>query len=347
MFIEGKKRILVTGAAGFIGSSLVIKLLEKGHNVLGIDNLNNYYDMNFKLARLDFICANIKNSEANWTFKKNSIENKDKLFEIFNTFKPEIVVNLAAQAGVRYSLENPDAYIQSNIVGFTNILEACRKLPIENFVYASSSSVYGGNKSLPFHESHNVDQPISLYAATKKSNELMAHSYSHLYGIPSIGLRFFTVYGPWGRPDMAPFIFTNSIANKKPINIFNYGDMKRDFTYISDVVESIIRCCFKPITKNEFSSSDQLNKETSCAPHKIFNVGNNKSIKLKDFISLLEKELNIMAIKNFVEMQPGDVKETESDSSELYNWIKFKPLVTINEGVPKFIKWYKSYYKID
>ncbi len=347
MFIEGKKRILVTGAAGFIGSSLVIKLLEKGHNVLGIDNLNNYYDINFKLARLDFIYANIKNSEANWTFKKNSIENKDKLFEIFNIFKPEIVVNLAAQAGVRYSLENPYAYIQSNIVGFTNILEACRKLPVENFVYASSSSVYGGNKSLPFHESHNVDKPISLYAATKKSNELMAHSYSHLYGIPSIGLRFFTVYGPWGRPDMAPFIFTNSIANKKPINIFNYGDMKRDFTYISDVVESIIRCCFQPVTKNDFSSSDQLNKETSYAPHKIFNVGNNKSIKLTDFISLLEKELNIMAIKNFVDMQPGDVKETESDSSELYNWIKFKPLVTINEGVPKFIKWYKSYYKID
>ena len=228
-----------------------------------------------------------------------------------------------------------------------NLLEASRKFPIENFIYASSSSVYGGNKRLPFHESDNVDKPISLYAATKKSNELMAHSYSHLYDIPSIGLRFFTVYGPWGRPDMAPFIFANSISKRKPINIFNYGNMKRDFTYISDIVESITRCCFKPVTKNDLSNSGQFNKVISSAPHKIFNVGNNKSIKLTDFISVLEKELNISAIKNFVDMQPGDVKETESDSGELYDWIRFKPLVTINEGVPKFIKWFKNYYQID
>ena len=343
MLLEGKKRILITGAAGFIGSALSRNLLEKGNIVCGIDNLNNYYDEKLKIDRLKWISENANKLNSKWNFEKFSIEKKDNLFDIFKRFQPEIVINLAAQAGVRYSIENPYSYVNSNIAGFLNILEACRNYPVENLVYASSSSVYGGNTLLPFHESQNVDRPLSLYAATKKSNELMAYSYSHLYKIPSTGLRFFTVYGPWGRPDMAPFIFADAIYREKPIKVFNYGRMKRDFTFISDVVESISRCCFKVITKEFF---DQMNENENkfFVPHKIFNVGNNKAVNLMDFINILEKEFGILSIKKFVEMQPGDVKETESDSSNLYDWINFKPIISIEEGVPIFVKWFKSYY---
>tara|TARA_Y100000991_G_C21966523_1_gene347129 strand:- start:1434 stop:2471 length:1038 start_codon:yes stop_codon:yes gene_type:complete len=344
MILEGKKRILITGAAGFIGSALSRNLLEKGHLVWGIDNLNSYYDEQLKIKRLKWISEKANKLNAKWNFDKISIENKDNLFNLFNKFHPEIVINLAAQAGVRYSIDNPYAYINNNIVGFLNILEACRNYPVENFIYASSSSVYGGNTLLPFHESHNVDRPVSLYAATKKSNELIAYSYSHLYKIPATGLRLFTVYGPWGRPDMAPFIFADAIYRRKPIKVFNYGKMKRDFTFISDVVESISRCCFKVVSKELLNQINEINDKIF-VPHKIFNVGNNQAVNLMDFINILEKEFGDLSIKEFVEMQPGDVKETESDSSSLYNWIDFKPSISIEEGIPLFVKWFKSYYK--
>ena len=338
-------KIIVTGAAGFIGFHTCKRLLNEGFHVLGIDNINDYYDVNLKNSRLVYLNHLNPLKGGIWEFKKGDLQDKKFIEDSFFNFNPEIIINLAAQAGVRYSIKDPDSYINSNIVGFLNVLEACRFLKISNFLYASSSSVYGGNKNLPFKESDFVDNPLSLYAATKKSNELMAYSYSHLYGIPSIGMRFFTVYGPWGRPDMAPMIFANSILQKKPISIFNYGKMKRDFTYIDDVVECIIRCTKNP-PKIHYSNENIKEKEPKInAPHKIINIGNNSSIDLLFFIHLLEKELGEKAIKEFLPIQNGDVPETYADINELYNWINFKPETNLKEGVKYFAKWFIDYHK--
>ena len=336
--------ILVTGAAGFIGFSLCNKLLESQDEVIGIDNLNSYYDVKLKEARVEKLREKASNLRKKFLFLKQDLDNKEVVLDLFKKYKPNFVVHLAAQAGVRYSLENPHAYIQSNIVGFLNILEGCRENPVKNLIYASSSSVYGGNLKMPFSEKNGVDHPVSLYAATKKSNELMAHCYSSLYGIPSIGLRFFTVYGPWGRPDMAPMIFAKSILNDNPIQIFNYGKMKRDFTYIDDIVEAITKCCFKPAVPNkEFDNSNPL-PDSSWAPYRIFNIGNSKPINLLNFIDILEKALEKKAIKEFREIQPGDMPETSSDNQKLYEWISYSPVTPLEEGIKKFASWYKDFY---
>ena len=332
--------ILVTGAAGFIGFHLSQRLLLNGDKVIGIDNLNDYYDPKLKKARLEILNAN-KNL---FTFKKSNLEDKEVLKNIFLKYKPEIVVNLAAQAGVRYSLQNPYSYIDSNIVGFLNLLEECRRNNVKHLVYASSSSVYGGNTQMPFIESQNVDHPISVYAASKKANELMAHSYSHLFDIPTTGLRFFTVYGPWGRPDMALFLFTKNIINNKPIKIFNNGKMIRDFTYIDDIIESIIRVIQKPPKKDNNSSLENHKPDNSWAPDRIFNIGNSNPTPLMDFISSLEKKLGKIAIKKYLPIQPGDVPCTESDTRSLENWIDFKPSTSVDLGISKFVDWYKKFY---
>ncbi len=340
------KNILVTGAAGFIGAALVIRLLEKGENVIGLDNLNSYYDPLLKESRLNEIKLASKKSLGSWKFYKASLEDQTSLKDIFSKHSPDVVINLAAQAGVRYSIENPFSYIQSNLVGFSNLLEECRQHSVHNFIFASSSSVYGGNKKLPFCESSSVDHPISLYASTKKANELMAHSYSHLYGIPTTGLRFFTVYGPWGRPDMAPMIFAKSILNKEPINVFNYGKMKRDFTYIDDIVEGIYRCCSKPAFINKDFDSLNPDQSSSFAPYRIFNIGNSQPIELLRFIEILEDFLGVKAIKNFKPIQPGDVEATAANTNLLKSWIGFKPQTSLEFGVDKFARWYIDYYKI-
>tara|TARA_B100000212_G_scaffold317287_1_gene272834 strand:+ start:33856 stop:34899 length:1044 start_codon:yes stop_codon:yes gene_type:complete len=336
--------ILITGAAGFIGAALAKKLLSKGKNVVGIDNLNNYYDTSLKDSRLRDIESFSIKCRGEWKFIKMGLEDQQGLSKLFLNYQPKIVINLAAQAGVRYSLENPNSYIQSNLLGFANILENCRNYDVENFIFASSSSVYGGNTNLPFSESQSVDHPISLYAATKKSNELMAHSYSHLYDIPCTGLRFFTVYGPWGRPDMAPMIFVKSILDKKPINVFNYGNMQRDFTYIDDIVEGIARCCEKPAIKNKNFNTFEPDKSTSFAPFRIFNIGNNNPLNLLKFIEVIEENLGIKAIKNFKPIQPGDVEATAASTELLEEWVGFKPFTSIEIGVKNFIKWYLNYY---
>lgn len=336
MLLE-RKKILVTGAAGFIGAALVRKLLQEKAEVVGIDNINDYYSKELKLARLKIIEKNKYKNNGVWHFYKTSLENIKSIKEICSSYDFDVIVHLAAQAGVRYSLINPQSYIDSNLVGFGNILEICREKDIKNFIFASSSSVYGGNKITPFNEDQKVDYPVSLYAATKKANEVLAHSYSHLYNIPTTGLRFFTVYGPWGRPDMAPMIFIKSILKNEPIKVFNNGLMRRDFTYIDDVVEGILRCCFKP------ASSDDHN-EFSSAPYRIFNIGNGKPIELLQFIDILEKKLNLKAIKNFQPIQQGDVIETFADTKALANWIKYSPKTKIEDGLDKFVDWYKKYY---
>ena len=343
MNVNGEN-ILVTGAAGFIGAAVSLQLLRKGFNVIGVDNLNNYYDVKLKLKRIDLIKKNSFNLPSNWEFAKCDIANKKILDKIFDQFKPSIVINLAAQAGVRHSINNPSEYIHSNLIGFSNILETCRKTKIKNFIYASSSSVYGGNSNLPFCENDGVNHPISLYAATKKSNELLAHSYSHLYGIPSTALRFFTVYGPWGRPDMAPMIFAKAILSKTPIEVFNFGNMKRDFTYIDDVVDAVVSCCTKPAIADPNFDSKAPNPSTSFSPHRIFNVGNSKPVKLLNFIELLENALGVKAIKILKPIEMGDVKETYANSQLLEDWIKFKPKVSIENGIKLFAKWYLEYY---
>ena len=339
------QKILVTGAAGFIGAALVIRLLEKGESVIGLDDLNSYYDPLLKESRLNEIQLAINKSSGSWKFYKSSLENESALKDIFNTHSPGIVINLAAQAGVRYSIDNPSAYIQSNLVGFSNLLEQCRQHSISNLIFASSSSVYGGNNKLPFSEIDSVNHPISLYAATKKANELIAHSYSNLYSIPCTGLRFFTVYGPWGRPDMAPMLFAKAIINGEPINVFNYGKMRRDFTYIDDIVEGVMRCCYKPATADEKFDRLNPNQSTSFAPFRIFNIGNSHPIELYRFIEILEDELGVKALKNFQGMQPGDVEATSANTDLLDSWINFKPSTSIEVGVSKFAKWYLSYYK--
>ena len=339
------KNILVTGAAGFIGAALAIRLLKQGENVIGLDDLNSYYDPHLKETRLNQIKVASDNSSGRWTFYKASLESELILNKIFSLHSPDVVINLAAQAGVRYSIDNPSAYIQSNLVGFSNLLEKCRQYSVQNFIFASSSSVYGGNKRLPFSEKHAADHPVSLYASTKKANELMAHSYSHLYGIPSTGLRLFTVYGPWGRPDMAPMIFAKSIINREPINIFNFGNMKRDFTYIDDVVEGIFRCSNKPATINPTFDPLDPDKSTSFAPYRIFNIANSKPVELLRFIEILEDSLGVKAIKKFKPMQPGDVESTSANTNLLESWTGFKPSISIERGVPLFAGWYLDYCK--
>ncbi len=320
------QRILVTGAAGFIGFHLALALCAKGHEVYGVDNLNDYYDVELKKARL----AELQKHNS-FKFLEASLEDEPAMDEIFESFKPQIVVNLAAQAGVRYSIDNPRAYISSNIVGFTNILEGCRHHNVEHLIFASSSSVYGANKKVPFSETYNVDHPVSLYAATKKSNELMAHTYAHLYGLPCTGLRFFTVYGPWGRPDMAYFKFVDSILKGKSIDVYNEGDMRRDFTYIDDIVEGIDRLIAKGNNKNE--------------PYRLFNIGNNNPVQLMDMIGIIEDKLGKKAETNMLPMQPGDVKETYADISALEQAVGFKPSTSLEEGLDKFVEWYRGYYK--
>ena len=331
--------LVITGVAGFIGAALAKKFLNNGYDVIGIDNLNNYYDLSLKEARLSSVLDLARTNKVNFNFYKCSIEDKESLEKIFSKEKPRIFVNLAAQAGVRYSLENPDAYFQSNLLGFYNILELIKKYQVENFIFASSSSVYGGRKDLPFNEEDKVDKPISFYAATKKSNEILAYSYSHLYKIPMTGLRFFTVYGPWGRPDMAPMIFLKSMLSKKPIKIFNNGKMKRDFTFIDDIVEGVYRCCFK---KENLKNTCKDNYES--APYKIFNIGNGNPIELMEFINVLEEKLNIKSEKIFLPMQKGDVYETFADTKALERWVNYKAQVKIDLGLDKLVKWYKNYY---
>ena len=342
---KSKSTILVTGSAGFIGASLVKKLILMGENVIGIDNLNKYYDQELKKARLNDIKRIKTLLPGQWKFYCFSLQEKKELNNIFVKHKPKIIVNLAAQAGVRYSIKNPSSYIQSNLVGFANLLEECRHNEIDNLIYASSSSVYGGNCNTPFSESQNVNHPISLYAATKKANELMAHTYSHLYNFPSTGLRFFTVYGPWGRPDMAPMLFAKAIMTGEPINIFNHGRMKRDFTYIDDITEALVRCCFKKAESNPDFDTFYPDPASSFAPYRIFNIGNSRPVQLMNFIEIMEEEFGIKAIKNFQPIQPGDVISTEADTNELNSWIDFSPQTSIEIGIAKFAKWFKSYYK--
>lgn len=331
-------RILITGAAGFIGSHLAKKLISQGHEIIGVDNINDYYDPKLKENRLKSIGDN------NFTFYKVTLEDADKLEEIFKQQHPDVVVNLAAQAGVRYSLENPRAYIDSNIVGFVNILECCRHYNIKHLIYASSSSVYGANTSKPFSTSDNIDHPLSLYAATKKSNELMAHTYSHLYNLPTTGLRFFTVYGPWGRPDMALFKFTKAIVNDETIDVYNHGNMMRDFTYVDDIVEAISRLVKRPAQPNPEWSGANPDPSSSYAPYKIYNIGNNSPVRLMEFVEAIENKLNKTAKKNYMNLQPGDVPETYANVDDLFRDIDFKPETTIQDGVNKFIDWYLDYY---
>lgn len=332
--------ILVTGSAGFIGYHLSNRLLKEGYKVIGLDNINDYYNPTLKEDRLKQI------NNKNFTFVKADLEDLDVISETFKKHKPNIVVNLAAQAGVRYSLQNPHAYINSNIVGFTNILEACRYQGVEHLIYASSSSVYGANTSKPFSTSDNIDHPLSLYAATKKSNELMAHTYSHLYNLPTTGLRFFTVYGPWGRPDMALFLFTKAIVNDEPINVFNHGNMMRDFTYIDDIVESITRLIKQPARPNPNWSGANPDPGSSYAPYKVYNIGNNSPVRLMDFIEAIETKLGKVAKKNYLPLQAGDVPETYADVEDLFRDIDFRPETSIQEGVNKFIDWYLDYYEV-
>jgi len=325
-------KIIVTGAAGFIGHQTTLKLLARGDTVIGVDNLNDYYDVSLKEARLQDIAKHPQAS--NFKFIKLDLADTSATEDLFKAEQPQRVIHLAAQAGVRYSLQNPHAYVQSNLVAFTNILEGCRHNKVEHLVYASSSSVYGGNTKLPFSELDTVDHPVSLYAATKKANELMAHTYSHLYAIPTTGLRFFTVYGPWGRPDMSPFLFADAILNNKPIKVFNHGDMMRDFTYIDDIVEGVVRVADKPATP-------QVN---SSVPYRVFNIGNNQPEKLMDFIGILENAFGKLAEKEFLPMQAGDVKATYADTSALETWVDFKPYTPLKDGIAKFADWYKAYY---
>lgn len=335
--------ILVTGAAGFIGYHVSKRLLSEGHSVIGIDNLNAYYDMTLKQARLKLLTDD-KNFQQRFQFYQLSIEDRQELDKVFAKQPISTVIHLAAQAGVRYSLTNPQAYIDSNIVGFMNMLECCRHHHIEHLIYASSSSVYGANTKLPFSIHDNVDHPVSLYAATKKANELMAHTYSHLFGLSTTGLRFFTVYGPWGRPDMALFLFTKAILEGKSIQVFNHGLMKRDFTYIDDIVEGIIRLVeHKPAPNPDWDGHDP-DPGTSCAPYRLYNIGNHQPVALSYFIEVIEKKLGKQAIKVYLPLQPGDVPETYADVDDLMNAVGFKPNTSIEDGIGHFVDWYRSYY---
>ena len=335
---------LVTGCAGFIGFHLCKKLIENRYKVIGIDNINDYYDPKLKKKRLE-ILSQKSLKKNNWEFFKIDLLDKNSLLQIFEKYKPSTVINLAAQAGVRYSLENPEAYINTNINGFFNILECCKFSKVKSLLYASSSSVYGGNTKIPFSENDSVNHPMSLYAATKRSNELMAHSYSHLYGIPCTGIRFFTVYGPYGRPDMAPMIFADAIINKKTLKIYNYGKMSRSFTYIDDVTNILMRLIKKPASQDSSFDTKKPNSSSSWCPNRILNIGNENAIGLLTFINMLEKELGIKAIKDFDSLKKGDVVNTQSENTNLNNWIGTVPKTSLNEGIKTFVNWYKNYYK--
>ena len=344
-------KILITGTAGFIGFHLAERLLAQGHSVIGIDAINDYYDVNLKMDRLkhagilfsNSTVAEVKSTvHSNYIFYKCSLENKDQLFNIFAKEQPDAVCNLAAQAGVRYSLENPDAYIQSNIIGFQNIIEACRQYKVDNLSYASSSSVYGGNENLPFSTQDRVDAPISLYAATKKSNELVAYTYAHLFGIRATGLRFFTVYGPWGRPDMALFLFAEALRKGEAINVFNHGKMLRDFTYVDDIVTGVVNVILNPAKV----PAEKTTINPTKAPYKIYNIGNNNPVKLMDFIHAIEDAFGKKFKMNMMDIQPGDVPSTYANVDDLVNDFDYKPDTSIQSGIQKFISWYKEYYKV-
>jgi UDP-glucuronate 4-epimerase len=339
--MRSNSTVLITGAAGFIGFHLSKKLCDAGYAVIGIDNLNDYYDVSLKQSRLKIL-----ESFPEFTFQKLELGNKGGLDEIVKRHSISYVINLAAQAGVRYSLTNPYAYLDSNLHGFLNILEVCRHNNIKHLIYASSSSVYGANKKMPFSVHHNVDHPISLYAASKKANELMAHTYSSLFNLPTTGLRFFTVYGPYGRPDMALFIFTKAIVEGKPINVFNDGKMRRDFTYVDDIVESIVRLVPKIPAPDKSWSGLAPDPASSFAPYRVYNIGNNQPVELLKFIEVIEDKLGKKAIKNFMPIQDGDVPETYADVTDLMREIDFKPQTPIEEGISKFVDWYKAYYNI-
>jgi len=334
-------KIAVTGSAGFIGSSVSMHLLERGDEVLGIDNINDYYDVNLKLSRLERVKTYDKFTEA-----RINIEDKAALDDAISAFKPQRIINLAAQAGVRYSIENPSAYIETNLVGFGNLLEACRHNEVEHLVYASSSSVYGANTKMPFSVHHNVDHPMSLYAATKKANELMAHVYSNLYDIHTTGLRFFTVYGPWGRPDMALFLFTKNILAGKPIDVFNYGNHRRDFTYIDDIVEGVIRTLDHLPERNKSWNGDAPDSASSFAPYRIYNIGNNAPIELSHYIEVLENCLGKKAERNLLPLQAGDVPDTYADVEALVQDVDYKPNTSVEEGIKNFVDWYRDFYKV-
>jgi UDP-glucuronate 4-epimerase len=333
--------ILVTGAAGFIGYHVTRRLLDRGDAIVGLDNLNAYYDVSLKEARL----ARLTNHPG-FRFAKLDLADREGMASLFATEQPQRIVHLAAQAGVRYSLENPHAYVDSNLAGFVNILEGCRQEGVEHLVYASSSSVYGGNTHLPFSEHDNIDHPVSLYAATKKANELMAHTYSHLFRLPTTGLRFFTVYGPWGRPDMALFLFTRAILDGRPIDVFNHGNMVRDFTYIDDIVEGVVRVVDRPAEANAAFDPARPDPGTSNAPYRVFNIGNSQPTPLAEYIEALEDALGRKAERNYRSMQPGDVPDTSANTDELEAWVGFKPNTPMREGVRRFVEWYREYYEV-
>ena len=334
-------KVLVTGSAGFIGAALSRRLLDRGDEVVGVDNLNDYYDPALKHARLARLTPH-----PNFTDVRLDIADRAGIAELFDREKPQRVVNLAAQAGVRYSLVNPYAYVETNLVGFTNILEGCRHHEVDHLVYASSSSVYGANTNLPFSVHDNVDHPVSLYAATKKANELMAHTYSHLYGLPTTGLRFFTVYGPWGRPDMALFLFTRNILAGKPIDVFNYGNHRRDFTYVDDIVEGVVRVLDRPAEANPDWSGDRPDSATSYAPYRLYNIGNNNTVELRRYIEVLEDCLGKMAERNLLPLQPGDVPDTFANVDDLVRDFDYRPGTPIEVGVQRFVDWYLDYYGV-
>ena len=334
-------KILVTGAAGFIGYYVSRRLLERGDTVVGLDNLNAYYDVSLKEARLSRLT-----NHPGFRFAKLDVADREGMARLLADERPQRIVHLAAQAGVRYSLENPHAYVDSNLVGFTNILEGCRHTGVEHLVYASSSSVYGGNTRLPFSEHDNIDHPVSLYAATKKANELMAHTYSHLFQLPTTGLRFFTVYGPWGRPDMALFLFTRAILDGRPIDVFNHGNMVRDFTYIDDIVEGVVRVLDRPAEANLVFDPARPDPGTSNAPYRVFNIGNSQPTPLADYIEAIEDALGRKAEKHYLPMQPGDVPATSANTDELGAWVGFKPSTPVRDGVRRFVEWYREYYRV-
>ncbi len=347
-------KILITGTAGFIGYHLVSKLIKTNNEIIGLDIINDYYDLRVKYGRLENCGIHLQNIKhnvlvpstrySNYKFIKLDLSDQKHIYNLFESENFDVIVNLAAQAGVRYSITNPDAYLQSNIIGFYNILEACRQNKIKHLVYASSSSVYGWNEKLPFSTSDNVAHPISLYAASKKSNELLAHSYSALYNVPTTGLRFFTVYGPWGRPDMALFLFAKNIINGEPIDVYNHGNMMRDFTYIDDIIEGVSRVINKPAKSNPNWSGETLDPGSSRAPYKIYNIGNDDPVKLLDFIEAIEKKLGKKAIKNLMPLQPGDVPASHADVTDLIEDLGYKPNTSIQEGINRFIDWYLEFY---